>query len=198
MQSTAVSHARLCSIYTRLSHMLRKALAYLMLALQHPSQRSPNGSQFASLVLYSHCRTHTDHASFCYNYSVLDRVAYQNFRGLFLWILCTFPEKGDLLETIEKKVAVNTLHKISPTYIRPITPVKQKTFQFCCPGPPPPTTPVLSRTSNQGHPPPLPAPLLYSAVPLFTGDRSCLFTRLALIDPKFATLTHRWQSAQIH
>ena len=76
-QSSAVSRARLCSIYTRLSHMQRKALAYLMFALPHPSQRSPNGSQFASIVVNSHCRTHTDQVSFRYNYPVLGRVAYQ-------------------------------------------------------------------------------------------------------------------------
>ena len=90
-QSSAVSRARLCSIYTRLSHMQRKALAYLMLALPHPSQRSPNGSQFASIVLYSHCRTHTNHVSFVtitqfwlgYSLSKLQGVCFCKFCVLF-------------------------------------------------------------------------------------------------------------------
>ena len=64
--------------------MQHKALAYLMLALPHPSQRSLNGFQFASLVLYSHCRTQTDRVNLRYNYPVLGSVAYKNFRGFVL------------------------------------------------------------------------------------------------------------------
>ena len=89
------------------------------------------------------------------------------------------------------RVGSHTLRIELGRHSRPITPVEQRTCQFCCPGPPTHTRPPSH--SAPGPPPPLPAldseHHFLVQCPVFAADRSCLFKRLELVNPNFATMT---------
>ena len=76
-------------------------------------------------------------------------------------------------------------------HTRPVTPVEQRTCQFCCPGPPTPHPSTPSPSTPR--PPPLPSVddeyHFLVQCPVFAADRNCLYKRLELVNPKFAALT---------
>ena len=93
------------------------------------------------------------------------------------------------------RVSSHTLRIELGRHTRPVTPIDQRTCQYCCPGPPP-----WSGPAPPSCPPRLPAASAPPAPPdtefhflvqctMFTADRNCLFKKFELLIPHFANLS---------
>ena len=77
-------------------------------------------------------------------------------------------------------------------YTRPITPIDQRTCQYCCLGPPtrppPPGSPTQAPPAPPAAPPDTEFHFLVECT-MFSAERNCLFKKLERLNPNFATLS---------
>ena len=77
-------------------------------------------------------------------------------------------------------------------YTRPITPVDQRTCQYCCLGPPtrppPPGSPTQAPPAPPAAPPDTELHFLVQCT-MFTAERNCLFKKIECLNPSFAALS---------